>query len=120
MLKADHRRSVEMRELRTADRTRQQQLIQTLTVMQSLQGQVTTLQGQVTALQGQVTALQGQQGPTGSPAQPKLPEEAVAAAMAKEEASRVRNGYDSNGSGPRPTQAVRECSYSEFLKCKPL
>ncbi|GJT19538.1 hypothetical protein Tco_0878244 [Tanacetum coccineum] len=44
----------------------------------------------------------------------------VAAAMAEAEASRVRNGYDSNSSGPRPAQAVRECSYSEFLKCKPL
>ncbi|GKA36333.1 hypothetical protein Tco_0722824 [Tanacetum coccineum] len=71
MLKADHRRSTEMRELRTVDRTRQQQLIQTFTVMQSLQGQVTTLQGQVTALQGQVTSLQGHQGPTGGPAQPE-------------------------------------------------
>ncbi|GKF55176.1 hypothetical protein Tco_0165516, partial [Tanacetum coccineum] len=90
MLKADQRRSAKMRELRIADHTRQQQLIQTLTVMQSLQrevtpllGQVTTLQGQVTALQGQVvalqghvTALQGQQGPAGGPAQPELPEEA--------------------------------------------
>ncbi|GKA53085.1 hypothetical protein Tco_0746400 [Tanacetum coccineum] len=87
---------LEIRELHVADR-RRQQLIQTLTVMQSLQrevtlllGQVTTLQGQVTALQGQVvalqghvtalqgqvTALQGQQGPTGGPAQPELPEEA--------------------------------------------
>ncbi|GJS74676.1 hypothetical protein Tco_0707517 [Tanacetum coccineum] len=47
MLKADHRRSAEMRELRTAD-----------------------------PLQGQVTALQGQQGPVGGPAQPELPEEA--------------------------------------------
>ncbi|GJS13716.1 putative reverse transcriptase domain-containing protein [Tanacetum coccineum] len=35
--RTDHRRSAEMRELRTADHTRQQQLIQTLTVMQSLQ-----------------------------------------------------------------------------------
>ncbi|GJW51172.1 hypothetical protein Tco_0092523 [Tanacetum coccineum] len=52
-----HRRSAEMKELRTVDRTRQQQLIQTLTVMQSLQGQ-------------------GQQGPAGGPAQPELPEEA--------------------------------------------
>ncbi|GKC46332.1 hypothetical protein Tco_1064054, partial [Tanacetum coccineum] len=43
------RRSAEMRELRTADRTRQQQIIQTLT---------------------------GQQGPVGGPAQPELPEEA--------------------------------------------
>ncbi|GJT97793.1 reverse transcriptase domain-containing protein, partial [Tanacetum coccineum] len=44
----------------------------------------------------------------------------VAAAMAEAEASRVRNGYDSNGSGPRPAQAARACSYSNFLKCKPL
>ncbi|GJT45241.1 hypothetical protein Tco_0953956 [Tanacetum coccineum] len=36
-LKADHRRSAEMRELRTTDSTRQQHLIQTLTIMQSLQ-----------------------------------------------------------------------------------
>ncbi|GKG37820.1 hypothetical protein Tco_0457043 [Tanacetum coccineum] len=43
MLKAGQRRSAEMRELRIADHTRQQQLIQTLTVMQSIQGQVTTL-----------------------------------------------------------------------------
>nr|GEU44740.1 putative reverse transcriptase domain-containing protein [Tanacetum cinerariifolium] len=41
MLRTDHRRFAEIRGLRTADRTRQQQLIQTLTltVMQSLQGQ---------------------------------------------------------------------------------
>ncbi|GJV81173.1 hypothetical protein Tco_1517043 [Tanacetum coccineum] len=32
----------------------------------------------------------------------------------------TRNGYNSNGSGPRPAQTARECSYSEFLKCKPL
>ncbi|GJS03810.1 putative reverse transcriptase domain-containing protein [Tanacetum coccineum] len=44
----------------------------------------------------------------------------VAAAMAEAEASRVRNGYNNNGSGPRPAQVVRECSYSDFLKCKPL
>ncbi|GKF68792.1 hypothetical protein Tco_0198471, partial [Tanacetum coccineum] len=44
----------------------------------------------------------------------------VAAAMAEAEASRVRNGYNSNGLGPRPAQTARECSYSEFLKCKPL
>ncbi|GKA58598.1 hypothetical protein Tco_0757786 [Tanacetum coccineum] len=50
MLKADQRRSAEMRELRTADHTRQQQLIQTLTVMQSLQGQATIDQGVTVAL----------------------------------------------------------------------
>ncbi|GKB37163.1 putative reverse transcriptase domain-containing protein [Tanacetum coccineum] len=37
----------------------------------------------------------------------------VAAAMAEAEASRVRNGYDGNGSGPRPAQAaLRESSDS--------
>ncbi|GJU76759.1 putative reverse transcriptase domain-containing protein [Tanacetum coccineum] len=49
-----------------------------------------------------------------------LIDQGVAAAMAEAEARRVRNGYNNNGSGPRPAQAVRECSYSEFLKCKPL
>ncbi|GJW44235.1 hypothetical protein Tco_0073034 [Tanacetum coccineum] len=77
-------------ELRAADRTRQQQIIQTLTAVQTLQRetiplqglvttlqeQVTALQGQVMTLQGQVTALQGQQGPTGGPALPELPEDA--------------------------------------------
>ncbi|GKC71944.1 putative reverse transcriptase domain-containing protein, partial [Tanacetum coccineum] len=49
-----------------------------------------------------------------------LIDQGVAAAMAEAEASRVRNGYNSNGSRPRPAQTPRECSYSEFLKCKPL
>ncbi|GJV22191.1 putative reverse transcriptase domain-containing protein [Tanacetum coccineum] len=49
-----------------------------------------------------------------------LIDQGVAAAMAEAEASRVRNGYNSNGSGPRPAQTARKCSYSEFLKCKPL
>nr|GEY62838.1 hypothetical protein [Tanacetum cinerariifolium] len=40
--------------------------------------------------------------------------------MAEAEASRVKNGYDSNGSGPRLAQAVRECTYPDFLKCQPL
>nr|GEX46903.1 hypothetical protein [Tanacetum cinerariifolium] len=44
----------------------------------------------------------------------------VAAAMAEAEASRVRNGCYSNGSGPRLAQAVHECTYPDFLKCQPL
>nr|GEW03249.1 hypothetical protein [Tanacetum cinerariifolium] len=59
LLRADHKRSIEITDLRIA-----------------LQGQVTTLQGQVTALQAQVTALQGQQGLAGGPTQPELLEEA--------------------------------------------
>ncbi|GKA63309.1 hypothetical protein Tco_0762915 [Tanacetum coccineum] len=49
-----------------------------------------------------------------------LIDQGVAAAMAEAEASIVKNDYASNGSGPRPAQAVRECAYSEFPKCKPL
>nr|GEX64725.1 putative reverse transcriptase domain-containing protein [Tanacetum cinerariifolium] len=40
--------------------------------------------------------------------------------MAEAEVSRVRNGYGSNGSGPRLAQGVRECTYPDFLKCQPL
>nr|GEZ04282.1 hypothetical protein [Tanacetum cinerariifolium]GEZ04546.1 hypothetical protein [Tanacetum cinerariifolium] len=45
----------------------------------------------------------------------------VNAALAARDAT--RNGDDSHTSGTgarRPVQAARECSYSEFLKCKPL
>nr|GFD00215.1 hypothetical protein [Tanacetum cinerariifolium] len=37
-----------------------------------------------------------------------LIDQGVATAMAKAEARRVRNGYGSNGSGPRLAQAVRK------------
>ncbi|GJS90108.1 hypothetical protein Tco_0772744 [Tanacetum coccineum] len=64
LLETDRRRREEMRELRAADHARQQQIIQTLTVMQTLQREMIPLQGL------------GQQGPAGGPAQPELPEEA--------------------------------------------
>ncbi|GJV39955.1 putative reverse transcriptase domain-containing protein [Tanacetum coccineum] len=67
----------------------------------------------VKSLKDQMIEMQRQQGPAKDPAEPELPEEAAARAM-------TRNGYNSNGSGPRPAQTARECSYSEFLKCKPL
>nr|GEY67193.1 putative reverse transcriptase domain-containing protein [Tanacetum cinerariifolium] len=44
----------------------------------------------------------------------------VVDAMAEAEASRVRNGNGSNGSGPRLAQTIRECTYPDFLKCQPL
>ncbi|GJZ47407.1 hypothetical protein Tco_0601239, partial [Tanacetum coccineum] len=50
MLQADHMRQAEIAALRTFDRTRQEQHVQTLTLIQSLQGHVTTLQGHVTVL----------------------------------------------------------------------
>nr|GFA22081.1 hypothetical protein [Tanacetum cinerariifolium] len=48
-----------------------------------------------------------------------LIDQGIAAAMAEAEASRVRNGYGSNGSGPRLAQAVRESSsYMVELLCE--
>nr|GFB00250.1 hypothetical protein [Tanacetum cinerariifolium] len=49
-----------------------------------------------------------------------LIDQGVATALAEVEASRVRNGYGSNGSGPRLAKIVRECTYPDFLKCQPL
>nr|GEY85390.1 hypothetical protein [Tanacetum cinerariifolium] len=141
MLRADHRRSIEIIGLRTA-----------------LQGQVTALQGQVIALRTQVTALQGQQELTGGPTQPELPEEAetngtktnyqvnsrqetinttlvinaqlqamidqgVTAALAARDALKSTNGDDSHSSGTgvrRTEQATHKCTYTDFLKCQPL
>nr|GEZ76328.1 hypothetical protein [Tanacetum cinerariifolium] len=40
--------------------------------------------------------------------------------MAEAEASRVRNGYGTNGSGPRLAQTIRECTYPNFMKYQPL
>nr|GEZ58055.1 reverse transcriptase domain-containing protein [Tanacetum cinerariifolium] len=47
-----------------------------------------------------------------------LIDQGVAAAMAEAEASRVRNGYGSNGSGPRLAQTVRECTYPAACQVK--
>nr|GEY98214.1 hypothetical protein [Tanacetum cinerariifolium] len=58
--------------------------------------------------------------PTSHTSPKALINQGVAAAMAEAEASRVRNGYDINGLGPRLAQAVRECTYLDFLKCQPL
>nr|GEY63354.1 hypothetical protein [Tanacetum cinerariifolium] len=126
----DHRRSIEISELRTA-----------------LQEQVTALQGQVTALQAQVTTLLGQQGLAGDHTQSELPKKAggnqetvnattvtnaqlqamidqgVTAALAARDALRSTNGDDNHNSrtGVRRTErATRECTYTDFLKCQPL
>ncbi|GJT83783.1 putative reverse transcriptase domain-containing protein [Tanacetum coccineum] len=66
-------------------------------------------------IQGAGLLHTGTTGTSLGSAQSELPE-----GGSKAEVSRVRNGYNSNGSGPRPAQTARECSYSEFLKCKPL
>ncbi|GKB78196.1 hypothetical protein Tco_0945091, partial [Tanacetum coccineum] len=109
-----------------------------------LQGLVTTLQGQVTALQGQVMTLQGQKiapkratrstpvtttpapiaTTTTSVTNAQLQEminQGVTAALAPRDAN--KNGDDSHtsGMGGRRTECVvRECTYQDFMKCKPL
>ncbi|GKB58007.1 reverse transcriptase domain-containing protein [Tanacetum coccineum] len=47
----------------------------------------------------------------------------VADALAEHEANRSRNGddnHDSGTSGRRQVSTVRECTYTDFLKCQPL
>ncbi|GJW48689.1 putative reverse transcriptase domain-containing protein [Tanacetum coccineum] len=107
MLKADQRRSAEMRELRTADRTRQQQLIQTLTVMQSLQGQVLYL-----------LVIEENGTKTNNKA---MIDQGVTAALAARDANRNGDDNHTSGTGGRRTERiVRECTYQDFMKCKPL
>ncbi|GJR23402.1 reverse transcriptase domain-containing protein [Tanacetum coccineum] len=136
MLKADQRRSIEMRELRTTDHTRQQQLIQTLTGMQSLQREVTPLLRQVTTLQGQKMApneplsqhRSQQHQPNNQPQLHRhhaqlqaMIDQGVSAALAARDANRNGNDSHTSGTGGRRTERiVRECTYQDFMKCKPL
>ncbi|GJT46478.1 putative reverse transcriptase domain-containing protein [Tanacetum coccineum] len=108
LLETDRGRREEMRELRAADRARQQQIIQTLTVMQTLQREMIPLQGLVTTLQGQVTALQGQLYISRCP----LPFGARDA---------TRNGVDSpllgnEVYGDLKAYAPESCTYQDFIK----
>ncbi|GJS30531.1 putative reverse transcriptase domain-containing protein [Tanacetum coccineum] len=97
--------------LRVADRTRQAQLVETLILLRTLQTQV--------------TKLQSQQGPASRPTQPKIPEEAgsIANALAARDADKSQNSEDSHDSGTgvrRQAPPARECTYPDFMKCKPL
>ncbi|GJX43529.1 hypothetical protein Tco_0260205 [Tanacetum coccineum] len=130
-----------IRKLRAVDRRRQAQLVETLTLMRTLQTQV--------------TALQSQQGPASGLAQPEIPKEAgtpkrttranpaattattsvinaqlkaminqgVTDALAARDADRNMNGDDSHNSGigvKRTERVARECTYPDFMKCQPL
>ncbi|GJV24592.1 reverse transcriptase domain-containing protein [Tanacetum coccineum] len=115
MLKADHRRSVEMRELRTADRTRQLQIIQTLTKMAPKRATrstpVTTTLAPTATTTTSLTNAQLQ----------AMIDQGVTAALAARDAN--RNGDDSHTSGmggKRTKRVARECTYQDFMKCKPL
>ncbi|GJX38018.1 reverse transcriptase domain-containing protein, partial [Tanacetum coccineum] len=104
MLQADHRRQAEIAALQTFDCTRQEQLVQTLTLMQSLQGQkmapkrttrarpapeTTTTTTSVTNAQLQAMINQG-----------------VTAALAARDATRNGDGNHTSGTGVRRTERV--------------
>ncbi|GKE85809.1 hypothetical protein Tco_1559551, partial [Tanacetum coccineum] len=152
MLKVDQRRFVEMRELRTTDHTRQQQLIQTLTVMQDSRDPLEVLYSQ--SCQRRLVAVHrldhvlyflvieeigiktshkvniGHNNAipnsstttsvTNSQLQAMI-DQGVTATLAARDGN--RNGDDSHtsGTGGRRTERVaRECTYKDFMKCKPL
>ncbi|GKE71228.1 hypothetical protein Tco_1529300, partial [Tanacetum coccineum] len=79
-----------------------------------------TTRSKVKALQTktQMAALQSQQTPARDPAHPDVLEEA-----SKLEATRSENGKDNHDSrigGRRQAPLARECTYPDFMKCKPL
>nr|GEY97916.1 reverse transcriptase domain-containing protein [Tanacetum cinerariifolium] len=97
MLKADHRRFAEIRGLRITDRTRQRQLIQTLTVMQSLQRQKKVAPKRTT----RSTAEQETTNTTlvtNAQLQAMI-DQGVTVALAARDALRSTNGDDSHNSG---------------------
>nr|GFA87344.1 reverse transcriptase domain-containing protein [Tanacetum cinerariifolium] len=91
---------------------------------QSQEVHTSTLVTQIEALQRDVSTLQRQHIDDEDRRTRHLQHEHTQRDVAPEDgdtkASRVRNGYGSNGSRPRLAQAVRECTYPDFLKCKPL
>ncbi|GJY95826.1 hypothetical protein Tco_0512187 [Tanacetum coccineum] len=73
----------------------------------------------------QVTALKSQEGPASGPTQPEIAEEAgcIANALASRDADRSRNGKDNLDLGTsvrRQAPLAHECTYPDFMKCKPL
>ncbi|GJW10815.1 putative reverse transcriptase domain-containing protein [Tanacetum coccineum] len=108
MLQADHMRKAEIAALRIFDRTRQEQLVQTLTLMQSLQGQVTTLQGQKMTPKRKTRSTPETTTTTTSVTNAQLQamiDQGVTAALAARDAT--RNGDDSHTSG-KGTEGVVE------------
>ncbi|GJZ13812.1 hypothetical protein Tco_0549042, partial [Tanacetum coccineum] len=107
---ADRRRQAAITEMLAADHRRQAQFIEALKLLKRLQTQM--------------TEFERQQGPAKGPAQPDTPEEAgVADVLAKREATKSGNGEDSHDSGMggrRQAPLARECTYPDFMKCKPL
>nr|GEZ65437.1 hypothetical protein [Tanacetum cinerariifolium] len=112
MLRADHRRSTEIIGLRTA-----------------LQGQVTALQGQKQMAPKRTTRSTTDQetinatSVTNAKLHAMIDQGVTATLVAPRDALRSTNDDDSHNSRmgvKRTKRATRECTYTEFLKCKPL
>ncbi|GJX00080.1 hypothetical protein Tco_0183993 [Tanacetum coccineum] len=128
--------------LRAADRARQAQLVETLRLMSTLQTHVTALQGHQGPASGpaqpEIPEEAGKndtkRATRSTPATTittfvtnaqlkALINQGVADAQAARDADRSMNGDDSHNSGTsvrRQAPPARECTYLDFMKCKPL
>nr|GEU98430.1 putative reverse transcriptase domain-containing protein [Tanacetum cinerariifolium] len=125
-------------ELRAAERRRQTQLTEALTMLRTLQTQMVSLQSQQTPVRGRAhpdkmapirrtTMASPATTTTTTPitnAQLKaLIDQGVANALAARDTNRSRNGNDSHNSGTgsrRTERTAHECTYTDFLKCQPI
>ncbi|GKA43386.1 reverse transcriptase domain-containing protein [Tanacetum coccineum] len=110
---------IEIVGLRAADRTRQAQLVETLTLMRTLHTQkmapkrTTRANPAATTTTTSVTNAQLKE----------IIDQGVTNALAARDVDRNMNGDDSHnsGTGVRRTERVaRECTYPDFMKCQPL
>ncbi|GJS67555.1 putative reverse transcriptase domain-containing protein [Tanacetum coccineum] len=122
MLQADHMRQAEIATLQTFDRTRQEQLVQTLTLMQSLQGQKmapkrkTRSTPETTTTTTSVTNAQLQ----------AMIDQGVTAALAARDATRNDDDSHTSETGVRRTEriaremetvfCIRNCSVDSQIK----
>nr|GFA20292.1 reverse transcriptase [Tanacetum cinerariifolium] len=128
----------EIEELRTADHSRQTQVVEALTLLKTLQTQMATLQSQQRPARDPAhpDVPDEAEPPRSSPATTTttttpvadaqlkaLIDQGVVDALEARDADRSRNGKDNHDSGTgvrREALLARECTYPDFIKCKPL
>nr|GEV65497.1 putative reverse transcriptase domain-containing protein [Tanacetum cinerariifolium] len=130
----------ENKDLRAADRRRQAQLTKALTLVRTLQTQMVALQSQQRPARDPTHPDVPEEAENGTNTRATLAtkstttsitnaqlkaliDQGVANVLAVRDADRSQNGDDSHnwGTGSRRTkQTTRECTYTDFLKCKPM
>nr|GEU44601.1 putative reverse transcriptase domain-containing protein [Tanacetum cinerariifolium] len=107
--------------LRAAYRIRQTQLAEALTLLKTLQTQMKMAPERTTRSTPAITTTTTT---TATDAQLKaLIDQCIANALATRDADRSRNGKDNHDSGMgvrRQAPPARDCTYQDFMKCKPL